>query len=177
MDYFGVDETVAVRFIESLQKHLEYVREAGTRLGIPLEQLAEHDTSKFSVFEFPGYARHFQGGGDPDAFSKAWLHHIHANPHHWQHWIFSDGWALPGSQIENSVLPMPSVYAMEMIADWMGASRAYTSSWEMDDWLAKNMPRIRVHSSTARFLRETLDFLGYADTVYTYRFAGEDHPA
>jgi len=84
MDYFGVDETVAVRFIESLQKHLEYVREAGTRLGIPLEQLAEHDTSKFSVFEYHrgrrgGPGRHrdcrgFAGPGYHDPIGQRRLH-------------------------------------------------------------------------------------------------------
>jgi len=177
MDYFGVDKAVAVRFVDSLNRHLQYVREAGARLGIPVDILAEHDASKFSVFEFPGYARHFQGGGDPDAFSKAWLHHIHANPHHWQHWIFSDGWMLPGSQIENGVLPMPGIYVKEMVADWQGAQMAYTGTWDMSGWLIANMPKIRIHSQTAQHLREELDHLGYTDIVYTCKFAGEDRPA
>jgi hypothetical protein len=68
---------------------------------------------------------------------------------------------------------MPSMYALEMIADWMGASMAYTGSWDMTDWLYKNMPNIRLHSFTAKYVREVLDMLGYADTIYAQRFAHE----
>lgn len=45
-------------------------------------------------------------------FNIAWLHHIHNNPHHWNHWIIqndTDG-------VE--VIRMPEKYAKEMVADW-----------------------------------------------------------
>lgn len=62
-------------------------------------------------------------------------------------------------RIENGVMEMPQHYALEMIADWMGASKTYTGSWDMSDWLAENMNKIRVHSKTAKYLREVLSGL------------------
>jgi len=76
------------------------------------------------------------------AFDRAWLHHQHANPHHWQHWLLrmDDG---PTVAIE-----MPEHFAREMVADWMGAGRAITGRWEVAEWYAKNRERIELHSQT-----------------------------
>jgi hypothetical protein len=176
-----LDPLVAERFYESVTAHIRYVREAGRHLGVPESQLAIHDDSKFMAEEFPAYAINFHSGSSPvdgsaasANFVRAWLHHIHHNPHHWQHWIFPDGFSPRGSGVENGVVEMPRHYALEMIADWMGASMAYTGSWDMADWLHKNMPKIRVHSNTATYLRSQLDVLGYADIVYMQRFAHEN---
>jgi hypothetical protein len=48
-------------------------------------------------------------------FNAAWLHHIHFNPHHWQHHILhqDDGRTL--------VLIPHAVLADEMVADWLAA--------------------------------------------------------
>lgn len=169
-----IDQTVVEAYKISLTRHIEFVQEAGRLIGVAGEQLDLHDKSKWSEEEFYGYAMHFHGGGAPDEFARAWLHHIHHNPHHWQHWIFSDGFTPKGSNVENGVVEMPQKYALEMIADWMGASRAYTGSWDMKDWLYKNMPRIRVHSNTAEYVRQTLDHLGYADIIWVQKFAQEE---
>lgn len=170
---YQLDEQVQAAYRESLYDHIRFVREAGQQLGVPDRLLAIHDQSKFSEDEFVGYATHFHGGGAPDLFATAWLHHIHHNPHHWQHWIFPDGFTPPDSSIENGVARMPLYYALEMIADWMGASMAYTASWDMQDWLHNNMPRITLHSETAMYVREVLDMLGYADVIYTQKFKHE----
>lgn len=173
IDFYGIDRTVAEAYTESLRQHIAYVQEAGRMIGVAESQLEIHDNSKWSEAEFPGYAMHFKGGGAPDEFSRAWLHHIHYNPHHWQHWIFPDGYTPKDSNVQNGVVEMPVPYAIEMIADWMGAGRTYTGSWDMKDWLQEHIPKIRVHSSTAIALREHLDALGYADIVYVKNFAGE----
>ena len=60
-----------------------------------------------------------------------------------------------------------------MIADWMGASRTYTGSWDMKDWLWSHIPKITVHSKTAESLRAELDHLGYSDIVWVQKFAQE----
>ncbi len=168
---YGVDEGVADAYAESLLEHIAYVQAAGRKLGVCPSQLEVHDQSKWSLFEFPGYARHFKGGGDPDGFAAAWLHHIHYNPHHWQHWIFPDGYTPKESGVEGGVVEMPRVYALEMVADWMGASRAYTGSWDMADWLSTHISKIKVHSATAEYLVNVLDGLGYADVIYMQKFA------
>lgn len=162
------------QYSESLTRHISAVQEFGLRIGLSARHLALHDTSKWSEEEFEPYARHFYGEGcDPDWMARAWLHHIHHNPHHWNHWIYSGGWVPKGADCENGALPMPYMYLQEMIADWHGASFAYTGSWDIQKWLFENMPRITLHSKTAQQAREILDMLGYADTVFVQRWAHE----
>ena len=59
-----------------------------------------HDFSKNSAAEYEAYDNYFYGGYRSYSvlmeFKKAWLHHIHVNPHHWQHWI------LPSSRMRAS---------------------------------------------------------------------------
>lgn len=171
----GISSEVAHKYMQSLNAHIAFFKEAGEKIGVPSSQLELHDDSKFSIDEFPYYARHFHGGGDPDGFAKAWLHHIHYNPHHWQHWIFPQSHMPRNAQnVEaGGVVEMPPCYALEMVADWMGASMAYTGSWDIQKWLWDNMPKITIHSKTAVYLRDYLDALGYADTVYIQKFAQE----
>ena len=61
----------------------------------------QHDKSKYNKIpdaenyydlacEWDAYNDYFYGEKTPEvesAFNKAWLAHIHANPHHWQHWL------------------------------------------------------------------------------------------
>lgn len=159
---YGITEEIAAAYLDSLNRHIAAVREAGLKLDVPLEQLNIHDQSKFSLDEFPFYARNFFGDkGDPDGWAKAWLHHIHAGPHHWNHWLFADGFTPKGSTVEGGAVPMPHKYIREMVADWMGAGFAYTGSWDMTKWLTENLPRIRLHSQTAREVGKILTLLGY----------------
>ena len=51
----------------------------------------EHDASKSKPDEYEAYDAYFYGGNRSyavvQAFQRAWLLHIHRNPHHWQHWV------------------------------------------------------------------------------------------
>jgi hypothetical protein len=169
--------TTAELHIAALCGHITYVREAGKKLNVSKEQLMVHDASKWSREEFVGYAQNFHGNKAGvrvvDEFANAWLNHIHHNPHHWQHWIFPDGFTPKESAVENGTVYMPPAYALEMVADWMGASMSYTGSWDMADWLQKNMSKIKLHSRTAAYVRGILDNLGYADIVYMTSFGHE----
>ena len=173
LEYSMLDPSCIDKYLASLVLHIQSVKEAGEELGVDSLQLVYHDQSKFTPNEFPFYAKHFHGGGSPNGFALAWIHHMHHNPHHWQHWIFPDGFTPKGSDAENGVLEMPNNYLLEMVADWMGAEKTYGGSWDMTNWLHKNMPRIRLHTKTAESLRNLLDMLGYADTVFVQRFAHE----
>jgi hypothetical protein len=77
-----------------------------------------------------------------EQFDRAWLHHQHKNPHHWQHWILrkDDGDVIP--------LEMPPAYVLEMVADWMGAGRTITGKWEVGGWYEKNRSKIILHPVT-----------------------------
>lgn len=166
-------EEIIQRYEKSLTTHIKYVREAGELLGVPEEQLAIHDASKRSKEEYEAYAIHFQGGGtEPKRFAMAWLHHIHNNPHHWQYWMFCDGYKLKDSGIHNGTLPMPSNYVLEMVADWMGSSMAYTKSWDMTEWLNNNFYKIKLHPLTAGYLDGVLRTLGYTNYIKPFTEGG-----
>ena len=84
-----------------------------------------HDLSKYSPVEFFTSARYFQGFKTPigaekaeRGYSIAWLHHKGHNPHHWEYWI---DW-VNGKQL---LCPIPDKYILEMVCDFIGASRAY----------------------------------------------------
>lgn len=182
----GLAKETATAYVESLIQHITLVREAGEKLGVEPELLIVHDRSKFDHEEFPHYANRFhvgigespldaanKAGNVSDNFARAWLHHIHHNPHHWQHWMFADGFTPKGSSVENGIVQMPGNYALEMIADWMGASMVYTGDWDMREWLLKNVGRIRLHSRTAAYVGEVLAWLGYEDVVRERPFGSE----
>lgn len=137
----------AVLYAWATIRHKWFVLLACRRTGVPLWRASVHDLSKFTFTELPAYGRQFFGDkGDPDAFARAWLHHQNANPHHWEYWIPRSGHVR--SEGAPEPLPMPETYAREMVADWMGASRAYTGSWDMRDWLTKNLPKMILHRKT-----------------------------
>ncbi len=170
-EQYSITPAIAKTFLASLCDHIKNVREAGEMIGVDRRQLQMHDLSKFGLEEFPHYARNFHGDrADPDGFARAWLHHIHYNEHHWQHWIFPDAFTPKDSRVEKGVVEMPETFALEMIADWMGASKTYTGSWDISIWLFNNIPKITIHSRTATFLRATLDRLGYPDVSFMARF-------
>ena len=77
---------------------------------------------------------------------------------------------MAGSAIVDGALPMPEMFALEMVADWMGSSMAYTGDWDMSAWLTKNIPRIRLHPETATFVGEVLANLGYEAITNAVRF-------
>lgn len=147
---------VASAYLDSLISHIRFVQDAGQGLHVPSVILRHHDQSKFDPEEFYAYAQHFYGDGAPTEFALAWLRHIHRNKHHWQHWIFPDGWELEGVDIYGGALVMPEVYVREMISDWMGASMAYTGSWDMTEWLHNNLHRIRLHPKAMQIARAIL---------------------
>jgi hypothetical protein len=51
---------------------------------------------------------------------------------------------------------MPRRYALEMVADWMGAGRAITGKWEAGEWYKQNKSNIKLHLKTMRQVEEYL---------------------
>jgi hypothetical protein len=153
------------KHLVSLLRHKWFVFIAGLKLRVPLWRLIIHDWSKFALSEFPQYARAFQGDYSQSSadknrvdgdFQRAWLHHIHHNPHHWQYWIYKS------SGSGDVLFDIPETYVREMIADWMGASRAYTGSFDMREWLDKNWTRVHLSSATENLAKRILmSELGY----------------
>ena len=94
--------------------------------------------------EWVPYREYFYGERTPEveaAFERAWLHHIHLNPHHWNHHVYMDE---NGQQI----VQIPDHFLREMIADWYGAGRAIWGKWEAREWYAKRKASFILHPDT-----------------------------
>lgn len=159
--------TTNLQYLNYVIRHKIFVFIAGRKTGVPLWRLIIHDWSKFTPAEWSGYRNRFFSGNagkldkesDPEEFHQAWTHHWHLNPHHWEYWLkavktpdhirLSLGWA--GFQ----PMEMPNTYVLEMVADWMGAGRAITGSWDITEWFEENKGRMTLHPKT-RLLAEKL---------------------
>lgn len=109
-------------------------------------RLIIHDWSKFLPAESRAYTKRFFQGGCPEGEWKvAWRHHVQHNPHHWEHW----------SQ-NGELLPMPEVFVREMVADWMAAGKAYAGASNVQDWLNKAAPKMKLHPGTIEILCRVL---------------------
>ena len=140
-------------------KHKYFVFIAGIKTKTPLYLLFVHDWVKFIPAEAPHYGRQFFGkADDPLGFSYAWLHH-QKEKHHWESWIMVTGHNR-GGYPDGSPLPMPEKYVREMVADWLGASRAYEGNWPKDleswVWWQKNFDKIRLHPDTRKMCLEVI---------------------
>ena len=165
-NFYDVEPGIAIAYMNKVTEHIQFVIDAGRKLGVPDYQILYHDNSKFGAVEFTAYARHFYGGGNPKGLAYAYLHHLHHNPHHWEHWCFSSNFGKgeddgETSGTENGALEMPMLYVKEMVADWIGASLAYTGSDDMSRWLSDNVKQIRLNPRTAEAVSGILSELGY----------------
>ena len=178
---YDLPKDVRIAYTQSLVLHIQSVYYAGKLLGLPGRQLRLHDESKWSKLEFEAYALWYHGEKDPRKYAYAWNHHVHNNSHHWQHWLFADGFTLDGAGMQGNRLEMPEHYALEMIADWMGAEMAYNNTWIMTKWLNDNFGwsklhdnRVQLHDSTWNFVANVLsNQLDYIWTDYGWYHASE----
>jgi len=167
-----------------LCRHKYFVLLFGLKVrGIPLWRLLVHDWSKFTPTEFIHYARWLHGyyKDDPDAYrpywARSWLHHLHCNPHHPEHWILSwrgnpEFYRELGEPLAEFVvvLPMPMTYVCEWVADMMATGYGLTGSVDIAEFLNQAGPSWTLHSTTIYHLRIVMSRLGYylADGDWTF---------
>lgn len=112
-----------------------------------------HDSTKFDVEEYDAYDKYFYGGKKTEEVNKnfnvAWLHHIHNNPHHWQHWVLIND--DPGEGMV--ILDMPHNYIIEMICDWWAFSWAKGNLYEIFNWYDQHKKYMKLSENT----RKTVD--------------------
>lgn len=159
------------RQLRSLLIHKWYVFLAGRLVGVPFWRLIGHDWSKFWPVEFINYARFKYGIKSIDGWAKAWLHHLHHNPHHSEHWILSwrgdpDYYIGLGEPVAEFtvVIAMPETYVREMIADMLATSKEVTGHWDIAMWLNRNGPKMRFHDDTLTRLDLVMKEIGYSLT-------------
>ncbi len=116
--------------------------------------------SKFSLVEFIEYSKNYEIGRSPVevckekyGYCKSWLHHRGRNTHHWEYWI--DNLSRGGEPIK-----MPYKDLVEMICDWVGASKAYNIfNWTEHsnyDWWCIKKDTIKVHEDTKNIINQVM---------------------
>ena len=147
----------------NVKKGFDYIKENLPHLvDVPLNGVdyewqigMAHDQSKSEQDEYNAYDAYFYGGNRSfavvQAFNKAWLFHIHRNPHHWQYWVLlHDEPDEPEESIE-----MPYNYILEMICDWWAFSWANENLYEIFAWYDDHKENIKLHPNT----RQTVEFV------------------
>lgn len=116
--------------------------------------ILEHDHSKYLAKEYVAYDNYFYGGNRSfnvvRDFNDAWLHHIHHNPHHWQHWI------LIHDDSPQEALFMPVCYVVEMICDWWSFSFKTGDLYEIFNWYEKHKDYMILHEKTRSIVENLL---------------------
>lgn len=109
-----------------------------------------HDASKTDPEEYDAYDAYFYGNNRSYAvvqnFNKAWLRHIHNNPHHWQHWILINDEPKEGTV----VIDMPYIYVVEMICDWWSFSWKKGDLNEILGWYEDRKDYIKLSANTRK---------------------------
>lgn len=109
-----------------------------------------HDASKTDPEEYDAYDAYFYGNNRSYSvvqnFKKAWLRHIHNNPHHWQHWILINDDPKEGMV----VIDMPYIYVVEMICDWWAFSWKKGDLNEIFGWYEDRKDYMKLSANTRR---------------------------
>lgn len=137
-----------LRYLWLTIRHKYFVFKVGLQIECPLWRLMIHDWTKFLPCELPHYGRQFFGSEDDSYnFNKAWLHHQNLNDHHWEWWI-SRTMHNKSQRTDTGMLYMSEEAIKEMVADWLGASRAYEGKWpesfESWEWYQKNFNNLPI---------------------------------
>lgn len=126
-----------------------------------LKNINVHDISKFSESEFDGYRQYFYPfpGMEKDEmkYNKAWLQHIHHNPHHPEHWVLPQD----ADASKNIILDMPRVYIVEMILDWIAMGYKFNS--KVYDWYEKEKDKKPLSEFTRVLVERCMKALKEAD--------------
>lgn len=116
---------------------------------------SQHDYSKGEPDEYEAYDAYFYGGNRSFSvvqdFKRAWLLHIHRNPHHWQYWVLLNDDPEEGE----TFIEMPYNYILEMICDWWSFSWAKGDLNDIFPWYEEHKDYIKLHPKS----RETVKFV------------------
>lgn len=109
-----------------------------------------HDQSKYELDEYDAYDAYFYGGNRSfkvvSDFDRAWLLHIHRNPHHWQYWIL----VKDDPDEDEIILDMPDNYIIEMICDWWSFSWKKGDLTEIFNWYDGHQDHIKLSNNTCK---------------------------
>ena len=115
-----------------------------------------HDQSKYEPDEYEAYDAYFYGNNPSyqvvQDFKRAWLLHIHRNPHHWQHWILVNDDPEEGE----TLLEIPYEYIIEMICDWWSFSWEKGNLFEIFVWYDEHREYMRINPDSRKIIEDIL---------------------
>ena len=116
-----------------------------------------HDASKSERDEYEAYDAYFYGKNRSyqvvQDYNRAWLFHIHRNPHHWQYWVLINDDPNEGEIL----LDMPMEYIIEMICDWWSFSWKTGNLYEIFNWYEERKEYIKLSKRTRNIVENILD--------------------
>lgn len=149
-----------------LQKYLPAITEGSSAEH---NTIFAHDASKLNPDEYKAYDAYFYGKNKSyqvvQDFNRAWLLHIHRNPHHWQHWIL-----INDDPKESTIcLEIPYCYIVEMICDWWSFSWKENNLYGIFSWYDQRKNYIQMDLDSKQKaerilnqIRKKLEEQGYA---------------
>ncbi len=154
----------ALAHFKTITKHRHEVIKNCYKAGILWQGLL-HDLSKYSPTEFISGAKHYQGTRSPNDFereahgySKAWMHHMGRNRHHFEYWRDYS----PQHKGFMTPVQMPYNYIVEMFCDRVAASKIYQGENYTDAsaynyfMAAKHRREPLIHKNTSDTLEQLL---------------------
>lgn len=142
------------RGFEWMQENLPELLQDGNEAGWQI--IFAHDASKSEPDEYESYDAYFYGNNRSyqivQDFHKAWLLHIHRNPHHWQYWVLINDDPKEGEL----VLDMPYNYIIEMICDWWAFSWAKEDLNEIFKWYEEHNDYMKLSRDTRMIVEDIL---------------------
>ena len=132
-------------------------------LSITDKLIQYHDSSKYIREEFDAYKDYFYDEQTDEVkrrFDYAWLHHIHENPHHWQHWLLQE------DDGDLKALDIPIQYIIEMICDWWAFSWNKNDLFEIFRWYENNRDKQNLSVKTREVVEAILHEMKTQLTYY-----------
>lgn len=142
-----------VTHVENVKKAYNWLKDHKIISEELASQIDSHDLSKYSAEEYEAYDNYFYGKQTEKVktdFNYAWLHHIHNNPHHWQHWV------LINDDDGTYALEMPKEYVIEMLSDCWAFSHESGNLYEIFDWYKDHTKNMILHKNTKKLVEDIL---------------------
>lgn len=115
-----------------------------------------HDQSKLDDSEYDAYDAYFYGNDQSyrvlNDFNKAWLNHIHKNPHHWQYWVLNNDDPKEGEDL----IDMEYKYILEMLCDWWSFCWKDGNLFGIFDWYNERKSYLKLSDKTRYEVEEWL---------------------
>lgn len=154
--YLALHRNYVTKAFEWFQENLPNIFEhGGLNYKVDIEMnVLFHDASKYLDAEFFPYMEYFYGSGEnQEEFDKAWLIHIHKNPHHWQYWLLYE------DEGDVKALDMDYPYIIEMICDWWSFSFKTGNLKEIFSWYEDHKHVIKLSDKTENLVKKILTLM------------------